>query len=410
MTTTSQSLNHQDLLALERFVVGNEDLQTLEERLGRFNVFDALGVARAEIRHSNFLAWLLDPTETHGQTDLFLKALLMDIARHAREQGVPPAFSPVELDGADLGSVEVRREWRNIDLLVHSKAHGFVVAVENKIDAGEHSDQLARYKQIIAEGFGNRPTTHVFLTPDGRPASEDGWVSYSYAEVHRVFSRVMRTNGGALGSDVAVFLEHYLRLVGSRMMNDSQIDELCRRIYKNHRAAIDLIVEKAGAGGNAVLNRIAELIKEDARWAWINTTSKWIFFMPNQLRRTIRPIGTRPQYDKQEWVLLRFDWDPNKGRVSAGLTVWPTSDDEVRKRVIERLTQNREEFELRKRGTAEGDWTNLMKEHVLDFDPDSAEGSMEELDIMIKAKLDELWGRFQHLHVTIGEVIGVHDQ
>ena len=56
--------------ALERFVVDNDDLLQLEERIGRFNIFDALGVAHAEIRHSNFLAWLLDPAESHGHEAL----------------------------------------------------------------------------------------------------------------------------------------------------------------------------------------------------------------------------------------------------------------------------------------------------------------------------------------------------
>src|SRR5262249_51256095 len=43
--------------ALERFVVENDDLLTLESRIGRFNIFDALGITRVEIRHSNFLAF-----------------------------------------------------------------------------------------------------------------------------------------------------------------------------------------------------------------------------------------------------------------------------------------------------------------------------------------------------------------
>jgi len=44
------------LESLERFVVENDELQQLEEAIGRFNIFDALGIARVEIRHSNFLA------------------------------------------------------------------------------------------------------------------------------------------------------------------------------------------------------------------------------------------------------------------------------------------------------------------------------------------------------------------
>lgn len=56
-----------DLQSLERFVVENDDLLAIEEQIGRFNIFDVLGIARNEIRHSNYLGWLLTPVESHGQ-------------------------------------------------------------------------------------------------------------------------------------------------------------------------------------------------------------------------------------------------------------------------------------------------------------------------------------------------------
>src|SRR4051812_3595847 len=102
--------------ALERFVVENDDLITLESRIGKFNIFDALGITRAEIRHSNFLAFILDPAESHGQGQLFLKAILMDVLKEATADKRP--LSPIELDGTDLRGVEVRREWQHIDLLI----------------------------------------------------------------------------------------------------------------------------------------------------------------------------------------------------------------------------------------------------------------------------------------------------
>jgi hypothetical protein len=48
-------LDHQEpspIEAIERFIVENDDLLALEEAIGKFNIFDALGIARVEIRHS----------------------------------------------------------------------------------------------------------------------------------------------------------------------------------------------------------------------------------------------------------------------------------------------------------------------------------------------------------------------
>src|SRR5688572_1146832 len=137
------------LSALEQFVVENDDLLTLESLIGRFNIFDALRIARAEIRHSNFLAFILDPIESHGQSQLFLKALLMDLLKAA-----PPSLrplSPIDIDGTDLRGVVVRREWNNIDLLITCDQPSFVIAIENKIDSGEHSNQLFKYKEVVSQ-------------------------------------------------------------------------------------------------------------------------------------------------------------------------------------------------------------------------------------------------------------------
>jgi len=119
------------LAALERFVIDNDDLLALEERIGRFNIFDALGIVRTEIRHSNFLAWLLDPNESHGQGALFLKAILMDLLRQSPPELRP--FSPIQLDGAELRGVRVRREYRNIDILIDCQEPPFVIAIENSL-------------------------------------------------------------------------------------------------------------------------------------------------------------------------------------------------------------------------------------------------------------------------------------
>src|SRR6266852_7115236 len=131
MTSEQGSPGIQDateLSALERFVVENDDLLALESLVGKFNIFDALEIARVEIRHSNFLAFILDPAESHGQGQLFLKAVLMDLLKKAKPERRP--LSPIDLDGTDLRGVEVRREWKNIDLLIICQEPRFSVVIE----------------------------------------------------------------------------------------------------------------------------------------------------------------------------------------------------------------------------------------------------------------------------------------
>jgi hypothetical protein len=68
-----------DLRALEDFWVGNEELDSLEAFLDRFNIFEVIGMAHQELRHSRLLAYLLDPRKDHGLGDLFVKRLLQRV-------------------------------------------------------------------------------------------------------------------------------------------------------------------------------------------------------------------------------------------------------------------------------------------------------------------------------------------
>jgi hypothetical protein len=83
------------------------------------NIFEAAGMRRQEIRHSNFLAFLLSPQETHGLGDAFLKRLLQKTLNNSSAD--PPPVSALTVALADFSDVLVSREWRNIDLLVESK-------------------------------------------------------------------------------------------------------------------------------------------------------------------------------------------------------------------------------------------------------------------------------------------------
>lgn len=387
---SEQELDSTDALAaLERFVVENNDLLELEERIGRFNIFDALRIVDREVKHSDFLAWLLDPHESHGQGGLFLRAMLMDLFKKARENGFSCPTSPIELDGEELRGVEIRREWRHIDLLILCDQPNFVLAIENKIKSGEHGDQLERYRDTIEAEFTKVPGMYVFLTMEAGEPSQDDWVPYSYADLHDTLLRARNACETSIGKDVLTFLDHYLRLIRGRLMDDPKIIELCQRLYKNHRQALQLIYEHAGSPAAGLLGEIEAIVAEhSAGWHIVNKTSRQVIFVPNDWLDLFPAIGSRATFDPRCWVVLRFEVRRKKGFL--GATVWPTTKPEIRQKVIQRLTADRKEFGFRLfLKTTSNRWSQLGRESIGTWSED--EGPDEEPVLQaVRRKLDEL--------------------
>src|SRR6267142_4649978 len=153
----SNSDQETQLLAL----IKDLDLFAREKRFpSGLNIFEAAGMQRQEIRHSNLLAFLLNPQENHGLGDGFLRQLL----QRALDASLDPKISPLKIALADLSDALISREWRNIDLLVESKNNKLAFVIENKIDASESDNQLAKYESSIDSTFPSYEKLFVYLT------------------------------------------------------------------------------------------------------------------------------------------------------------------------------------------------------------------------------------------------------
>ena len=195
--------------ALEIFVTENPDLERLESLLGEFNIFEALGAVRQELRHSDFLAFLLDPGQHHGLGDTFLKRLLQRVLLRADR----PPVSAVEIDVADLEGALVLREWRNIDILIHDESSRLVCVIENKIGSGEHSNQLTRYREIVQREFPDCRLVLVYLTPDGADPSGEAYIPLAYGDIADMIDAVRVVRESTLGADVSALMRHYTTML-----------------------------------------------------------------------------------------------------------------------------------------------------------------------------------------------------
>lgn len=365
MTELEPADPREDLACLEAFVLDNDDLVSLEEQIGRFNIFDALRIVRAEIRHSNFLAWLLDPTETHGNGPIFLRAVLMDMLRNTPYDLRP--LSPVELDGLDLGAVDIRREYENIDLLITSPGANLVVAIENKIESSEHSSQLQRYRDLVERRSAGKRALFVFLTRDRSEPSDDAWTPYGYADLHAALSRVRRLHHDSMGEDVIAFLDHYLRMIGSRFMDDPKIDELCDRIYRNHRRALDLIFERRADPRQQLIAEFTSALADTGfPGTFSDRTSTSCRFSPTEWLEILPPVNARPQLPERDWIALSLRINAKMTVAQVTVQVGPTTDPDARKKILDAIQERGTDFGFKlNRSKLTERWTRVYGQTVL---------------------------------------------
>ena len=226
---------------LYRDLLNNVDFEKLELELKTPNIFQILNISRAEIRHSNFLGWLLDPNGNHGLGKMFLLKFIREVATSE----IATEIDELEISELNFDNVEIRREWKDIDLLIIFDTT--VVCIENKIDSKDHSNQLLKYKEIVNDNFGDNKKIFVYLTPEGdSPVSKFGkenYALYSYVQIVEHLDKILEIHGKSLNPSVYQYISDYSINLKRELMKNDELNELAGKIYKNHKELIDFIFE-----------------------------------------------------------------------------------------------------------------------------------------------------------------------
>ncbi len=240
---------------LDKFV---EELGSLERIVYGFNIFRTLDIINTEIRHSNVLAWLLDPSEDHGLDDYVLRAFLKCVAATTKETG-QKVMSAFDLDVCDLSNAEVFREWpkkyerdreveldekerrKRIDILIKCASANLICVIENKVSSGESENQLKTYMDVVEKEFHGPEKIYVYLTVEKEDPSMPEYVPMGYKEVLEILTRVIDNKKDQLNKAVFTFISHYREMLLRYIVNDSDIQNACMEIYKKHKETLDII-------------------------------------------------------------------------------------------------------------------------------------------------------------------------
>ena len=342
----------------EDLFVNNPELDKLRGRLNRFNPIRTMGMERMEIRHTAILRWLFDPQETHGLGDGFLRGFLAEALRGRAEFGSPTALDIIR---ADLSDVEVRREWRGIDLLILSPSNGWVFVLENKFDSGQHSDQLRRYLDLAGNVLGSRDeklvAVGIFLTLHDEEPEDDRYAPIQYDIVCECVSSLLEARAHPLSPEVEIFVRHYLEVIMEATgMSEAQgeLEKLAKQLYRDHRKVIDFVVEHGSTTEFAIaaesvfgesLEYLTETKVNKQRFAFDEMGNDYVSFLPWEWYEAFGEEECEWEGCNDWWagyplaarVSLLKAQSGSGGRVALYAEVGPLADHDLRAEIINAL-------------------------------------------------------------------------
>lgn len=244
---------------MEALFVNNAGLIRIKAYLNRFNPIRIMKMERMEIRHSAILAWLLDPAETHGFDDAFLKAFLGEALRGTSTERKPTAL---DISQSNLRDAEIYREWQDIDIFISSPSNNWAFIIENKFDSTQRKGQLSGYIEKAKKHFKDNETPPairgIFLTLQAENPADENYASIRYSAICEILPRLMNEHANQLAHEVKTFLNHYVEVIldATGMSKDlAEMKELARQLYREHKKVLDFVVQNGALSDFAVAAR-----------------------------------------------------------------------------------------------------------------------------------------------------------
>jgi hypothetical protein len=211
-----------------------------------FNIFKTINVTTDEVRHSRFLAELLNPLGSHGQEHFFLNKFKKQILTIFDQEKNKSHFKLLadETIFANLSSVKIEYcfEEGRLDILIESSNRKKAIIIENKIYADEEPTQLKRYKQFGEKKYGYDNFILLYLTLDGKISDNINLVSgidyycisYKQEIIYFLNSCLIELSKPTNHPNhLTVIIKHYIDLIKILTMKEDPKDDIIKLILKS---------------------------------------------------------------------------------------------------------------------------------------------------------------------------------
>ncbi|PFN25107.1 PD-(D/E)XK nuclease family protein [Bacillus cereus] len=222
------------------------EFDKLHSKFNRFNPFKILKVDKFEIRHSNMIAWLLDPMENHHLGSMFVNKILSKTFVKTENEELIGQYNFIKLHKQSLQDLEVFREVqtknnKRIDILAISEAQKVAILIENKYKSSESDGQLQNYINFVSEKYKGYTIIPIFLSLDGSAPSHESYLTLDYGDILNILKGQLEIYSEYTSSTIKDFLSYYIDILEGELVRDEEDIELALTVYKNHKAAVDFL-------------------------------------------------------------------------------------------------------------------------------------------------------------------------
>lgn len=262
------------------------------------NLMDILRVSHKELQHSNFLAWLFNPNESHNLGDFAIKEFVKIYFKENqyKDFGNSTGLSVFDFVRLDFDDLEIRREYKNIDLIFLSTKNEFCIVIENKIKSSEMKGQLERYRKLIESEYPDyKHKIFIYLSLEDQQISENEQVHYvqlNYDHIYKLIEQIIASKRLNLANKTRFVFEQYLQTLKSMLNKNEEIEDIAQQLYKKYKSAFDLVFKYSiPSDGGEIFNIIQNLIANEKNTIRAFKSSKtYLRFQPNYFYDNLRKL------------------------------------------------------------------------------------------------------------------------
>ena len=226
------------------------------------NIFNILNITRQELRHSDFLAFLLNPHRSGDIGEQFLRNFLYLLTKQDKinYNFIKPPYNSIT-------NVNVYREITvkdgRIDLLMDlivtkEKPQAVVIVIENKVDSDQHDNQLGKYRDFLYNSkYQEYQKIMLYLTPDSADSGYSEWLEINYELIYNALNQIDHTYANPT---VKMLINDYKKIIRSEFMNDSKAKQKALEIYHSNPQIFDFIYNEVQGVQQGCIKKISTIL------------------------------------------------------------------------------------------------------------------------------------------------------